>query len=89
MTQFEEGVFLAPKMYSIKNRQTHIKGLKVGAVNHKRFLECLTSQAQSLKVEGLSQFHRENLNIMLQPLSKELALWVEDKRHWVKEEGGV
>lgn len=87
MSRFEEGVFLAPKMYSIKNHPTHVKGLKVGAINHQRVLECLTTRAESLSVKGLYEFHREKLNIKLRPLSKEFLLWSNDKRQWIEEDG--
>ena len=44
LTRFEEGVFLAAKMYSIKDRHSHVKGGKVDSTIHDTFLTSLANK---------------------------------------------
>ena len=71
---FEEGVFLSPKMYSIKNRHTHIKGVKLDSVRHEALLSCLKSKSPNLKVDSTFQFVKQDYNIYLRGVNKVFTL---------------
>lgn len=86
LTRFEEGVFLAPKMYSIKNLHTHIKGVKLDFVSHEKLLLCFKSKAAYLKVDTITQFYKENYDVVLRGIDKEFVLWDDDKRVWYQED---
>ena len=86
LANFEEGVFLAPKMYSIKNRHTHVKGVKLDSARHEELLEALKNKADTLKFETL-QFVKQNYDIYLRGVDKEYSLWDDHKRIWHQEAG--
>ena len=65
LTRFEEEVFLAPKMYSIKDRDSHVKGVKVDSTIHDTFLTSLANKAPTMTFHSISQFYRENYDLML------------------------
>lgn len=68
-------------MYSIKNRHTHVKGVKIDSVWHKQLLMAYNQKDQSLKVDTV-QFVRQDYNIHLRGLSKEYSLREDSKRVW-------
>ena len=85
-TTFEEGIFLAPKMYSITRRVPHVKGVKLDMVSHEELRECLFHKKDSLKVSALTQFRKREYNIYLDSISKIYSLWRSDKREWRSDE---
>ena len=85
LTCFEEGVFLAPKMYSIKNLHTRVKGVKLDFATHESFLTSLKAKASSMKFESLNQFYRDGYDIMLKSVDKVYSLWQDDKREWCQD----
>ena len=74
LTRFSEGVFLAAKMYSIKDRSSHVKGVKVDSTIHDTFLTSLANKAPSMSFHSVSQFYRENYDLMLRKVDKEYSL---------------
>lgn len=72
-------MFLAPKMYSIKNRHTHVKGVKLDFVSHEDLGSCLRKkqageQAGELMIYSALQFIRRDYNILLRGVDKTYTL---------------
>lgn len=79
-TTFSEGVFLAPKMYAIKDRLTHIKGAPLNRVTFEEMKNLYIEKAANVAIDDITIFARKNLDIIKQSQNKVYSLWASDKR---------
>ena len=89
LTTFKEGIFLAPKMYSISRRGSHVKGVKFGVVSHEELRDSLFNKKELLEVSVINQFRKRDYNIYLDSLQKIYSLWRTDKREWIKDKNNI